>query len=521
MRVAAIAVFVAGLLSAPALANARPVIAFVPIDDRPVTYQLPQMLGAIAGVDVLTPPGSALGRFLDAGDPDAIWSWLLSQQTRDAFAYVLSTDMLAYGGLIASRTPATSALAAQIRLDRFINLRTQRPNVPIFAFGTVMRLAPTGVAKIGDAANFFAAGPVSDTIARYARLPDPLQTDAQRSEAQRLRAAIGAPTLQAYLATRARNRDIDSAAISLAATPGTIDRLVLGQDDAGTVGLHIPDVAELRDAIERYGAGSVAAIESGTDELGMVMVAAALAQRAGWIPTVSVRYSRPDGGTVHDPLELGPVDQTVGSVIEAAGGRRVQSGADIDLFVRVANTGNGDEQAFVDAIEHDVADHRSVAVADLTFIGGSQDEQRALVEELIARKLAGSIDGFASWNTAANSLGTALPAAIAAGAGRRLNAYDAAAHARFLLDRYIDDYGYRLFVRGAVNGDLSAQGVADHSYLLPDVAERAQADVRSRLEPLGFDLLDQLGLDLKSPAIIATLPWARTFEVRIDILSRP
>lgn len=505
---------------APARASVRPAIAFVPIDDRPVTYQLPRMLGAIAGIEVRTPPHAALGNFLTPGDPDAVWTWLLAAQNRDAFAYVVSTDMLAYGGLIASRTPSTAALTALGRIERLVNLRVERPGIPVAAFGTVMRLAPTGVAKIGAAANFFAAGATSDLIEQYARLPDPPADDAQRATAQRLRELIG-PPLGAYLDARARNRAVDTAILSLAGEPRVLDRVVLGQDDAGTVGLHLRDVAALEDAIATYGAGDAATIESGTDELGMVLVAAAFARRAGWTPTVAVRYSRADGGSVQDPLELHPVDTTVDGVIASSGAQRVTGAADIDLFVRVTNTSAADEAGFVDAIARDAAAHRSIAVADLTFLGGSAEEQQALVRSLVERKIAASLDGFASWNTAANSLGTALPAAIAAGAGRRLGTFDAGAQAAFLLDRFIDDYGYRLFVRGAVNDDLAARGVTDHSYLLPADLRFAQDDVRSRLEPLGFLLLDELGLALREPAILTTLPWARTFEVWIDVLFRP
>ena len=218
-----------------------------------------------------------------------------------------------------------------------------------------MRLAPTGVAKIGAAADYFAAGDVSEAIAEYARLPDPPQTDAQRTRAAELQTTIGAPLLQTYLATRARNLIVDTSILSFLTTPRTIDRLILGQDDAGTVGLHLRDVAALRDAIDRYGIGSVAAIESGTDELGMVLISAALTQRAGWTPTIGVRYSRVDGGAVQDPLELGPVDQTVNSVIASSGARRVQGNGDVDLFIRVTKTADADESAFVDAIASDVA----------------------------------------------------------------------------------------------------------------------------------------------------------------------
>ena len=44
----------------------------MPLDDRPVTLQLPKMVGAIAGVRVATPPRALLGRYLDYGDPDAL-----------------------------------------------------------------------------------------------------------------------------------------------------------------------------------------------------------------------------------------------------------------------------------------------------------------------------------------------------------------------------------------------------------------------------------------------------------------
>src|SRR5580692_3261490 len=74
----------------------RPAIAFVPLDDRPVTDQLPRALGAVAGVDVLEPPRSELGNYLTPGDPEAIERWLRSDLTSNAFAAVLSTDMLAY-----------------------------------------------------------------------------------------------------------------------------------------------------------------------------------------------------------------------------------------------------------------------------------------------------------------------------------------------------------------------------------------------------------------------------------------
>ena len=53
------------------------------------------------------------------------------------------------------------------------------------------------------------------------------------------------PSLDAYLATRVRNYSVDHLLIDLAKA-GTIDRLVLGQDDAKPFGLHVKDLNALQ-----------------------------------------------------------------------------------------------------------------------------------------------------------------------------------------------------------------------------------------------------------------------------------
>jgi len=160
-------------------------LVVIPLDDRPVTLQLPRMLGAIAGTTVATPPRALLGRYLRFGEPDAILRWLRADAPADAAAFIVSTDMLAYGGLIASRTPATPEFLALSRLRELAAFRRIRPRAGFAAFGTVMRLAPTGVPDAGAAAGFFAAAPVWPLIQQYANLPDPPQTTADIATAAR------------------------------------------------------------------------------------------------------------------------------------------------------------------------------------------------------------------------------------------------------------------------------------------------------------------------------------------------
>jgi hypothetical protein len=161
-------------------------------------------------------------------------------------------------------------------------------------------------------------------------------------------------------------------------------------------------------------------------------------------------------------------------------------------------------------------------VADLTFLAdGDLPEQRALVEEMIARGIAGKIDAFASWNTTANTIGTAVPAAIATLVGRKTQGFDETAHAQFMLDRYADDYAFHGFVRGAVNDELSDRGIDDHTYLLPAAATFAGSENRAALWRHALALLASVYPDYRDMGLTITLPWDRTFETELDVRLTP
>ena len=485
-------------------------ITFVPLDDRPVTDQLPVMLGRIAGVPVATPPRELLGRYLHFGDPDPIIAWLNRDAPRSD-AYVISSDMLAQGGLIASRVPAATYADAYFRLREIDRLHQRFPRSWIGVFGTITRLAPTGVPNIGEAANFFATYPAWTYLQEYANLHDPLLPN-EVARAAQLRQQIGDATLDAYLGVRARNVAIDRLLIGDAAR-GSIDRLVLGQDDAKPYGLHVPEVALLQSLASASGAASRISIEPGADELGMALVAATLARDAHWRPRIAVRYSTPAGATYQDPLEFAPVDVTVAALIDLCGGVRVDENPDIVLAVHVPHSASLD-QTFLAAIGSDES-NRSVALADLSF---EQDyaTQGAFAQQLLSQGLAAHLDAYAGWNTAANTVGTALAEAIAAGAGRRMHTYDALAHETFTFMRFVDDVDFHVEVRPELNTWLSDNGTSDHTYLLPGLAAQTAARNNSELWPLAQATLSELYPGLHIAAMQITLPWDRTFETKID-----
>ncbi len=494
------------------LAFALAAIAFVPLDDRPVTWQMPVMLGRIAGVPVDSPPESLLGRFVDPGRPDAIIAWLNQTAARaDTRAFVLSTDMLAYGGLVASRAPGASYADAYFRLMALVHLRAEHPRAWIAAFGTIMRLAPTGVpAESG----FFAAYPAWTYLQQYANLHDPPLPN-EEARAAHLRELIGPATLDAYLATRGRDLAVDRLLLKLTAN-GTIDRLAIGQDDAGPVGLHVQDVRLLQAELASDALHERASIEPGADELGAALVAGAIARDAGWTPRIAVRYSTPDGASYQDPLEYAPISVAIEGLIRLCGGVHDDNGPDIGLYVRVPNSTPAQDDALIAEMTADATAGRAVALADLSYLA-SYRAQASFAQRILASGLAAKLDAYASWNTNANTVGTALAEAIAAGSGRRLGTYDALAHRTFTFTRFLDDYAFHDEVRPDLNATLDAQGVTDRTLLSPAVDAAISQRNQALLWQYAGQILAQLDPGYHIAAMSIALPWNRTFETAIDV----
>ncbi|MBL8189936.1 MAG: DUF4127 family protein, partial [Acidobacteria bacterium] len=90
-------------------------ITLLPIDDRPAVGQFAQMIGAVADHKVSVPPKELLGRFTTPGDIARIEQWLKSQDYSKTDALIVSVDMLAYGGLVASHSQTVSFEEAKKR----------------------------------------------------------------------------------------------------------------------------------------------------------------------------------------------------------------------------------------------------------------------------------------------------------------------------------------------------------------------------------------------------------------------
>jgi len=121
-------------------------VGLVPQDDRPVSTKSVRALARLVDYDVSMPPAEMIGRFDVPGDPEALIHWL-SSTAPEVDSVLVSIDMLAYGGHVASRQPLVRLETALQRLECLAELRRRNPDQAIYAFATIP--PPEGMPLVG------------------------------------------------------------------------------------------------------------------------------------------------------------------------------------------------------------------------------------------------------------------------------------------------------------------------------------------------------------------------------------
>lgn len=513
-------------------------ITLLPIDDRPAVGQFAQMIGAVADHKVTMPPLEMLGRFTQAGDVARIAQWLKSQDYSRTDALIVSVDMLAYGGLVASRTHKTTLEEAKARLEFFRWFKSKYPRVPVYAFNVIMRVAPTATA---------ATRGVHDKLARWAELKD--QTAKSKdskldAELAQLTKDLAPAAIEDYLAARKRDLQVNLAMLDLVKA-GTVNELILLQDDAREFGLHRQDQAVLKTRLKDLGLESKVPIYNGTDEGSLSLVSRAVLDKFLYKLKVAVIYSSEKSKTIINPYEDHPLQFTVESQIRAAGGIPVSEfdQADYRLFVNAPGTDDEQFDAFLQKLLKELKENRHIALADVLFpkphFSGADER---IIAALKKESLFGRFAGYAAWNTAGNTLGTTIPHANMRVFFRsKLNdradraARTEAAHLEFLLNRFAGDYLYHDIVRLDVNARLRGQAQNQevtyeftpqkYEEVNREVSQKLSAEIEKFFAEYFKGRTHRLAIYKGVEKTITVnglkdlkvyLPWARAFECVID-----
>jgi hypothetical protein len=469
------------------------------------------------------PPREALGWFTRPGDCDAIATWLSEVE---AERFVISLDMVGFGGLVASRAPGTSLKQALGRLEVLRRLRESRPDATIFAFSTIMRLGQT-VARSSALEEHLLLRSYSELLDRAERLGE---QDARADLAQAER-KLDSAVLSNYLRARQRNHAVNRAAVGLAAD-GVLDYLVLSQEDAAPVGIHIPEQLALRALIEEFRVGDRVTIAQGADEVGLLLMARHCVVAAGDSIGIALDYAAEPGADVYPAFESQPLRQTAEASVAAAGARSCPPmEADALLFVHTPVESQPDiseappegqspalslqADGLAERVEAAVAAGRVVGVADVAYCNGADPE---LISALQRRNLLEKLHAFAAWNTAANTLGTVVSHLCVKAAADPAGDHASVRGPRWsVATRLLDDYGYQSVVRQRAAERARERG-AD-PFALGSACEGLEEFVSSEMQDIARELLADFPEALSAgqgPRLRVSLPWHRLFEIEFE-----
>lgn len=441
-------------------------IAFVPIDNRPVCYTLPEQICAIDGnIRLYMPSREWLGDLTKYADVDKIFQWLKDLPKVDAI--ILSLDTVAYGGLISSRRSNDSFEKIRERIEKLKEILKEK-QAEIYAFSSIMRISNNNINE--EEKEYW--NKWGKKIFNYSFCMDKFGTICKNEVPEEI--------LNDYLSTRKRNFEINKIYLEWQKEK-IFNTLIFSKDDCAEYGFNVQEAREL----EKLGGF----VKTGADEIPLTLLARSIKGKLKVAPI----FLEPDCKDLISNYEDVSIEQSVKGQLNLAGCDICEPcDADILLYVNNFKDHQGEIVMKVPTEpfggEFKTPD-KNFMIADVRFANGADN---AFVKKLFENDLKENFYGYSAWNTSANSLGSLI---CGAKVKYFAKSFDRSAFQKLQTVRFLDDWAYQANVR--------------QNLKTPDV-DKITAEMR-HYENVVFDKLkSKYKIDYK-------FPWNRLFEVEICI----
>ena len=343
------------------------------------------------------------------------------------------------------------------------------------------------------------------------------------AELAALHAKVPDECLRDYTDRRAFNLRFNLRTLQLL-KDGTLDFLVIPQDDSAPYGFTAMDQHAVRRRMAELQLGARVLVYPGADEVGLTLTTRMALHFAAKRPRVYVKYAATGAPFVIPLYEDRPLGETIKYQLTAAGCRVATSLAEADLVMAVSCPGSGMREADVQpvtepgyAVERTLPEFvlfaqdcleegRIVTLCDNAYANGGDLELLAMLEQT---GLLPRLHGYAGWNTSSNTMGTAIAEGVHA-----LLAGVTPQHRSFLAHRYVEDMGYCSRVRGKVTAEhLPPLGFSYHD--VRDQRGAASALVKQELEAFVREHMPSIAPHVAIRDV--WMPWRRMFEVGLTV----
>lgn len=437
-------------------------IAFIPIDNRPVCYTLPeQICAADDSIKLFMPQREWLGDLNKYADVDKIFQWL--KDLPPVNAVILPLDTVAYGGLISSRRSTDTFEKIKERIEKLKYILSEK-NAKIYAFSSIMRISNNNINE--EEKEYW--NKWGKKIFNYSFCMDKFGTVCKNE--------VPSDILDDYLATRRRNFEINKTYLQWG---NFFDTLVFSKDDCAEYGFNVQEAREL----EKLGGF----VKTGADEIPLTLLARSIKGKL----KVSPIFLEPEYKNLISNYEDVSIENSVRGQLELAGCEVCEpQDADILLYVNNFKERQGEIVMKVPAAPYDglwQKPDKPYMIADVRFANGSDN---AFVEKLFEKDFDDNFYGYSAWNTSANSLGSLI---CAAKVKYFAKSYNDASFKKLQTVRFLDDWAYQANVRQQLSK--------------PD-----EILVEQKMKPFENRIFEKLRVKYD---ISYKFPWDRLFEVEV------
>ena len=456
-------------------------IAFIPIDNRPVCYTLPQQIAAMdKNIHLYLPDRNLLGDLTKQADIDGILNWL--ENLHEVDKVIVSLDTIAYGGLVPSRRCSDTFEQIVERIEKFKNILNKKHS-EVYAFSSIMRISNNNCnEEEKEYWNLY-----GKKIFKYSF--DYHKNGFANTD-------VPPDILDDYLKTRNRNFDINKLYIKWS-EEHFFNTLVFSKDDCAEFGLNVTEAKVLNVNILAHKLNAL--IKTGADEIPLTLLARAVSENKHI--KIAPVFTQKDYINNISRYEDVPVYESVKGQIELAGCEICDNTDDADIVMLVNNFKN-EQGELVMGVDVEGFDSefelpkKPYLVVDILNANGADN---AFVKRLLEKEIDwNNFLGYAGWNTTGNSLGSALCCAIVKYLAQNpdINAFKKVQTVRFL-----DDWAYQANVRKILKSHLKEINIEE---------------LENEMKPYEGFLKDKF--DVQFSRVNYSYPWNRFFEIEADLL---
>ncbi len=492
----------------------KKIIGYIPLDDRPCNYVWPQKILKNTEFELLLPPRDIMGRFNVPADREKVCIWL-REHVKSMDALVISLDLLAHGGLVASRRLVETIDEIREKIKILEELKKLNPSLVIYGFSILMRISIT-VDSPESERNWKNLYEYSKVYYRIHQLKQVELTD----RLKQLQSDIPSDILNHYLKTRERNFTLNKEFLDLLENK-YIDFIAYAQEDAAEYGFHREEQAELRKLVRKRELLDKVELVTGADEIGTLLLARYINISTGYTPRIFLDYTYDKGKFFIAPYEDCCLNISVEEHIRLLKGIQ---GAEADNSDIVLLCHNSEEKAldlftsypeefkdtggkiFLKMLRKYLNMGKAIAISDVFYTNGGDP---ALVSLLVRKKYLKHISSYAGLNTTSNTIGLTL-AQVSMVVATKLKENQII---ELLIERILEDCYYQTIVRRKINKRIVSDGFSPVK--LSEKGRIYEEEIKNMLMTYLKTMIEKEKLSLKS--FNAFMPWDRTFEVEIDM----